>query len=111
MDYSRLSRESLIHEINQLNLENERIRLKSIGNQFRIQDCLNDIHAPAFIVNTEFKVLWANNHSSDVHFELLDKKCYQVFFGFEDACPGCLMQESASTLKQKDMFEIGRAHV
>ena len=90
-----------------MNLENERIRLKSIGNQFRIQDCLNDIHAPAFIVNTEFKVLWANNHSSDVHFELLDKKCYQVFFGFEDACPGCLMQESASTLKQKDMFVNG----
>lgn len=107
MDYSRLSRESLIHEIKQLNLENERIRLKSIGNQFRIQDCLNDIQAPAFIINAEFKVLWANSHSSDTYFELLDKKCYQVFFGFEDICPGCLMQACATSLKQKDLFING----
>ncbi len=107
MDYSRLSRESLIHEIKQLNLENERIRLKSIGSQFRIQDCLNDIHAPAFIVNTEFKVLWANNYSSDIYFELLDKKCYQVFFGFEEMCPGCLMQASATSLKQNDLYVNG----
>ncbi len=104
MDYSHLSRESLIHEIEQLNLENERIRLKSIGNQFGIQDCLNDIQAPAFIVNVEFKVLWANNYSSDTYFDLLDKKCYQVFFGFEDVCPGCLMQNCATTMKQNDMF-------
>jgi CheY-like chemotaxis protein len=107
MDYSRLSRESLIHEIKQLNLENERIRLKSIGNQFKVQDCLNDIHAPAFIVNTEFKVLWANSHSSDVHFELLEKKCYQIFFGFEEPCPGCLMQTCATSLKERDMFVNG----
>lgn len=107
MDYSRLSRESLIHEIKQLNLENERIRLKCVGNQYGIQDCLNDIQSPAFIVNAEYKVLWANTHSSDTYYELLDDKCYQAFFGYDDVCPGCLMQACATTLKQTDIIING----
>ena len=79
MDYSRLSRESLIHEIEQLNLENERIKLKSIGNQLGIHECLDDIQSPAFIVNPEFKVIWANENSSLNYSEVLNKKCYQAF--------------------------------
>lgn len=104
MDYSRLSRESLIHEIEQLNLENERIKLKNIGNQLGIHECLDDIQSPAFIVNPEFKVIWANANSSLNYKEVLDKKCYQAFFGYEDVCPGCLMQKCVISMQYNEMI-------
>jgi len=104
MDYSRLSRESLIHEIEQLNLENERIKMKHIGSQLGIHECLNDIQSSAFIVNPEFKVIWANLNASKVYNEVLNKKCYQVFFGYDDVCPGCLMQKCTSLLSYQEMI-------
>ena len=97
MDYSHLSRESLIHEIEQLNKENEKIRLEYIGNQIGTQSHLNDIQAPVFIVNKDYSLLWANRKSADEYDKILNQKCYQVFFGLDDVCPGCILQECIST--------------
>lgn len=104
MDYSHLSRESLIHEIEQLNKENERIRLEQIGAQIGAQDFINDIQSPVFIVNGDYSIQWANKKCSDSYQNILNKKCYQVFMGFEDVCPGCSMQECSQNGRQKHLI-------
>lgn len=100
MDYSRLSRESLIHEIEQLNREVERNKMINKASHFGIQDCLNDIQAPAYIINGEYNVLWANAFCTKYYFDILSRKCYQVFFGLDDVCQGCKLQDCISGSKQ-----------
>ncbi len=104
MDYSKLSRESLLHEIEQLNMENERIKLKNIGSQLGIHDSLNDIKAPVFIVNSDYNIMWANKYCADNYNEILVKKCYQVFFNNSDVCIGCQVQQCQIDGKQNDLI-------
>lgn len=104
MDYSKLSRESLLHEIEQLNRQNERIKLKNIGSQLGIHDSLNDIKAPVFIVNSDYNVIWANQFSADNYNEILIKKCYQIFFNNSDVCMGCQVQNCIIDGKQNDLI-------
>lgn len=89
MDYSKLSRESLIHEIRQLNLEKERLNLRLIGESLGVNDALNDADTPIFIVSSEYRIQWANQSSLNTHETLIGKKCYQVFWGYDDVCPNC----------------------
>ncbi|GAB6107470.1 response regulator [Fusibacter bizertensis] len=104
MDYSKLSRESLLHEIEQLNMENEHIKLKNIGSQLGIRDSLNDIKAPVFIVNSDYNVVWANHFCAENFNEILVKKCYQVFFNNGDVCMGCQVQQCLMDGKQNDLI-------
>lgn len=96
MDYSKLSRESLIHEIKQLNLEKERLNLRLVGEKLGINDALNDAEVPIFIVSSEYRIQWANQTSLNTHQTLIGKKCYQVFWGYDDVCPNCQLLQSVS---------------
>lgn len=104
MDFSRLSRESLIHEIEQLMKENDRIKMKYVANQVGINESLDDVPSPVFIVSPDYRVVWANLECSKKYSDLLSKKCYQVFFGYEDVCPDCKMQSAIATKKPKLIF-------
>lgn len=99
MDYSKLSRESLIHEIRQLNLEKEQLSLRLIGEKLGVNEALNDAEAPIFIVSSEYRIQWANQTSLDVHQSLIGKKCYQVFWGYDDVCPNCQLLQCVSDQK------------
>lgn len=99
MDYSKLSRESLIHEITQLNLEKEQLNLRLIGEALGVNDALNDADAPIFIVSSEYRIQWANKSSLETHQTLIGKKCYQVFWGYDDVCPNCLLLQCVSEQK------------
>ena len=104
MDFSRLSRESLIHEIEQLTKENERIKMKYVAGQLGINDTLEDVPSPVFIVSPDYRVVWANQECSKRYDDLLTKKCYQIFFGFQDVCPDCKMQSAIASKKPKLVF-------
>ena len=104
MDFSRLSRESLIHEIEQLMKENDRIKMKYVANQVGINESLDDVPSPVFIVSPDYRVVWANLECSKKYSDILSKKCYQVFFGYEDVCPDCKMQSAIATKKPKLIF-------
>lgn len=94
MDYSRLSRESLIHEIEQLNRELEKNKLLGKAEQHDIAGCLDDIKTPAYLVDNDYNVLWANAFCSQYYQDILSRKCYQVFFGHDDVCSGCKLQDA-----------------
>lgn len=102
MDYSRLSRESLIHEIEQLNREIEKIRLLEKADTHGISDCLNDIKTPAYLIDGDYNVLWANAFCAQYYQDILSQKCYQVFYGYQDVCSGCKLQESIEELMIKN---------
>lgn len=104
MNYSKLSRESLIHEIEQLNKEKEQIRLEAIGSKLGIHESLNDLSVPAFIVNSDYNIIWANRFSSNNFDDILSQKCYKVFFGLEDVCFGCPLQNCFSELSHEDFI-------
>lgn len=94
MDYSRLSKESLIHEIEQLNREIEKNKLLGKAEQHGIADCLDDIKTPVYLVDNDYNVLWANAFCSQYYQDILSRKCYQVFYGHEDVCSGCKLQDA-----------------
>lgn len=102
MDYSRLSRESLIHEIEQLNREIEKIKLHDKAEIHGISDCLNDIKTPAYLIDSDYNVLWANAFCAQYYQDILTQKCYQVFYGYQDVCSGCKLQESIDELLIKN---------
>ncbi|MGX8796534.1 response regulator [Fusibacter sp. JL298sf-3] len=89
MDYSRLSRETLIHEIEKLNraLERERMLSKSVA--LGLDNICDEVALPVYCVGQDYSILWANTYALN-HFENVGKfKCYQVFFGRDDICPEC----------------------
>jgi CheY-like chemotaxis protein len=69
------------------------------SSQVGIQDCLDEIQAPAYLVNEDYNVLWANEFCTKYYSDVLTRKCYQVFFGLEDVCQGCRLQECIGHLK------------
>lgn len=102
MEYSRLSRETLIHEIRQLNQQVEKLKIEKVGQELNIGSQLDSIEFPVFIIKLDYSVSWANAYSVKQYREVLGRKCYQVFYGFDDICPGCPMQE---VLDYKTRFE------
>ena len=96
MDYNRLSRESLIHEIEQLYFENERLRMRLLGIEMGVINWLDGVQSELLIVGLDFKVIWANQFATKVHPDILNKKCYQALFDIDDVCNGCKLQFSIS---------------
>ncbi|MBF4695470.1 hybrid sensor histidine kinase/response regulator [Fusibacter ferrireducens] len=102
MDYSRLSRETLIHEIKQLNHQIEKLNIEKVGQEINIGSKLDMIQAPVFLIKLDYSVTWANAYSVHHYENILGRKCYQVFYDFNDICPGCPMQE---VLDYKSKFD------
>lgn len=102
MDYSRLSRETLIHEINQLNNQIERLKIKNVGTEIDIDGKLDAIPFPVYLIQMDYSVLWANSYCVQNYKDILGRKCYQVFYEFNDICPGCPMQ---LVIEHKSVFE------
>lgn len=92
MDYNRLSRESLIHEIEQLDFENERLRMRILGIDMGVINWLDGVESEMLIVGVDFKVIWANQFATIEHPDILNKKCYQALYGLDDVCEGCKLQ-------------------
>lgn len=92
MDYNRLSRESLIHEIEQLDFENERLRMRLLGIDMGVINWLDGVENEMLIVGVDFKVIWANQFATKEHPDILNRKCYQALYGFDDVCEGCKLQ-------------------
>lgn len=95
MDYSRLSRETLIHEINRLNRELEREKLFKRAEAMGMSDLFEASPVPIYSVGLDYGVLWANTSAFEAMTSLDHKKCYQLFFGREDICPGCKVETLA----------------
>lgn len=93
MDYSRLSRETLIHEIKQLNHQIEKLKIEKVGQEINIGGKLDAIQSPVIMISLDYSVTWANAYSILHYKDILGRKCYQVFYDFADICPGCPMQE------------------
>lgn len=93
MDYSRLSRESLIHEIEQLNRAFEKAKMVEKGYHLGVHNLLDEIETPVYWIKSDFSVYWANRFSLDTHQNIANQKCYQIFFGFNDVCEGCKLQQ------------------
>jgi len=110
MDYNRLSRESLIHEIEQLNREKERVRLSAIGTEMDLKDCLDDMNIPVFIVNKDFNIAWTNRFGLYNNGELIDQKCYQVLFNRQDVCKHCNLQNAFNDRVPFEYFENGKSY-
>lgn len=89
MDYSRLSRETLIHEVKKLNKELEIERMKAYSSEMNMSNLFDSVDFPVYSVSTNYEVKWANTYTLE-HFEGYNFfKCYQVFFGRNDICPNC----------------------
>lgn len=107
MDYSRLSRESLIHELEQLNKALEKVHLERIGEALGVHNLMNELHLPAFWVAPDYSVIWSNYYCVD-HQEKNDRnKCYQVFFGLDDVCEQCHLKKVLSNHESAGFQQSG----
>lgn len=112
MDYSRLSRESLIHEIEQLNQSFEKAKMVEKGYQLGVHNLLDEIETPVYWVKSDYSVYWANRFCLETHHNIANQKCYQIFFGFTDVCEGCKLQQviednkiSIHRIQKEDSFK------
>ena len=89
MDYRRLSRESLIHEITQLHQELDKYKLSERGETLGIDTILGDVETPVYFVGIDYNVIWANSYCLDHFTDISRRKCYNIFFGRSEVCPEC----------------------
>lgn len=89
MDYSRLSRETLIHEVKKLSKELEIEKMRSFSSEMNMSNLFDSVDFPVYAVSTHYEVKWANAYTLE-HYEGYNfLKCYQVFFNRSDICPNC----------------------
>ncbi|MDK2867659.1 MAG: hypothetical protein PWP38_1974 [Clostridiales bacterium] len=88
--YGSLSRESLIHEIRQLNKTVETLKFKMDSEEINLLDM---VKFPIIHISSEYDILWANEYATEQYDRLYHKKCYQALYGFNDICPNCPMKE------------------
>lgn len=89
MEYYNLSKETLIHEIEQLNRTIEKIKFSDSKSYRNPHEFLNAIPSPVVLIDMDYRIQWANQYTID-HFDTLHgRKCYEALYGFDDLCPGC----------------------
>jgi CheY-like chemotaxis protein/nitrogen-specific signal transduction histidine kinase len=93
MEYSNLSRETLIHEIRQLNKTIDQLKFSTSTNQTTEMSYLNHLPFSVLYISSEYSILWANRHASETYEKLYLRKCYQALYGFGDICPDCPYKE------------------
>jgi len=93
LDYEKLSRETLIHEIKNLNKTIEKLKFERVFMEKRENDLLQRVNTPVVCITSQFEIKWANQYTID-HFEgLSTQKCYEVFYQLAGICPGCPMKQ------------------
>lgn len=92
MDYNRLSKESLIHEIEQLNKSMEYMKVEINGLKRGVSNLLESVEAQSCWIGSDYSVYWHNNYNLPLMEETLQGKCYNVFFGLTDICEGCQLE-------------------
>jgi|GEM_PF-3339165 len=93
MEYSNLSRETLIHEIRQLNKTIDQLKFTSSNYQTNEMSHLNHLPFSVLYIGNEYTILWANTYASETYEKLYLRKCYQALYGFSDICPDCPYKE------------------
>jgi CheY-like chemotaxis protein len=91
--YGSLSRESLIHEIRQLNKTIETLKFKMDSQEANLLDL---VKFPIMHISSEYDILWANQYAVEQYDRLYHRKCYQGLYGFNDICTNCPMKEVLS---------------
>lgn len=106
MDYNKLSKESLIHEIEQLTQMVDHLKMDISGYTRNVQHVLNTVSVQTCWIGTDYSVFWHNGHSVVKRGEL---KCYQMFFGLPDVCEGCqMLQVQNSKIGMSFMHPSGK---
>lgn len=103
MNYSRLSKESLIHEIEQLNKALEYMKVEINGLKRGVNNVLETLEVQSCWIGSDYSVYWHNNYNPVHSDAMLQGKCYNVFFGLSDICEGCRL-ESAIKSNQSESF-------
>lgn len=104
MDYSRLSRETLMHEIQKLNHELEIEHLKRRGDDLGIHKILNELAVPMYCIGMDYKILWANAYALNRYKNIEEHKCYQVFFNRSDICKNCQLETIVANKSSNHMI-------
>lgn len=94
MDYRRLSRESLIHEIEQLHQELDKYKLLHKRENTGIEAVLSQFEVPVYVVDAYYNIVWANAYCLQHYSKLSQKKCYNVFFDRQEVCTDCVLQKN-----------------
>jgi len=91
--YVNLSRETLIHEIKQLNKTIEALKFNQDLSNENALDLLNMVKFPVLRIGYDYDILWANEYAIQNNKRLYHQKCYQALFDFEDICENCKLKE------------------
>lgn len=89
IDYGRLSKETLIHEVIKLKKDLEIEKMCTRNDAFDADQVLNAIEYPIYMVGINYEIMWANDFTLKKYEGYQHLKCYQVFFNRSDICPNC----------------------